>query len=64
MYTVIMAQMTIYVSADLREQLRAANLPVSEICQKALRGELAKARRRRMSFPTGQTPEWDTNRRT
>jgi post-segregation antitoxin (ccd killing protein) len=37
-----MANVTIYLDDSLRERVRAADLPVSRICQRALAAELAR----------------------
>lgn len=37
-----MADMTIYLPDELREQVKAAGIPVSRICQQALRSTLAE----------------------
>lgn len=46
MYTYMMAQVTIYLPDELRGQVRHAGIPVSHVCQRALRRELASRQRR------------------
>jgi len=41
MYIVTRMQVTIYLSKELGEAVKRANIPVSEVCQRALRQELA-----------------------
>lgn len=43
-----MAQVTIYLTRELCDQVKAHQLPVSQVCQRALRGELARVKRRRI----------------
>lgn len=48
-----MAQLGLYVSKELHDAVKAAKVPVSEVCQKALRDELAARKRRHTSGSTG-----------
>jgi post-segregation antitoxin (ccd killing protein) len=58
-----MAQVTIYLSRELHERVRAAALPVSEICQRALVAELADVSHRHVSKPIAGQLTINTNRR-
>jgi post-segregation antitoxin (ccd killing protein) len=57
MYTRGVAHATIYLSEELRSQVRAEQLPVSEICQRALRAELRRRKRRAFAFTNPRHPD-------
>lgn len=42
MYIVTAMQVTIYLSKELGRAVKAADIPLSEVCQRALRRELAR----------------------
>jgi Post-segregation antitoxin CcdA len=54
-YNVRMPRINVYLPTDLYQQVKAEDLPVSEICKRALRRELAARRRRH----TSQQPPGD-----
>jgi post-segregation antitoxin (ccd killing protein) len=58
-----MANMTIYLDADLHRAVKAARVPVSEVCQAALRRELSDRERRTPPEPIPGQMRIDSNRR-
>ena len=50
MYTVTVPQVTIYLDAELAGRVKQEDVPVSAVCQRALRAELAR-------IASGRPPE-------
>lgn len=63
MYIVTVPQVTIYLTRELHEQVKAASLPVSEVCQRALTVELDRLSHRHISQPIPGQLEIDNIRR-
>lgn len=63
MYIVTPMQVTIYLSEELGAAVKAADIPVSQVCQRALREELAAGRRQSVPTPIPGQLEIDNTRR-
>lgn len=63
MYIVTAMQVTIYLPEELGEAVKAADIPVSQICQRALRQELAEHGRGAVPDPIPGQLAIPTNRR-